>query len=78
MLLLYVAVGLFFCYCTRYGWPSAVSHRVIRFRDSRLLQAELNKLDVVVSLKLNQLYCMDNAFDGGRAPEGTEEPEKPR
>lgn len=84
--LLYVTAAVLY-YCTlrsaffasvRYDWPSVISRRVIRFRDSGLLQAELNKLDVVVSLKLNQLYCMDNAFDGGRTPESTEEPEKPR
>lgn len=27
-------------------------------------QAQLNELDVVVSLKLNQLYCTDNALEG--------------
>lgn len=27
-------------------------------------QAKVNKLDVVISLKLNQLYCMDNVMEG--------------
>ncbi|CAB1112884.1 unnamed protein product [Ectocarpus sp. CCAP 1310/34] len=39
-------------------------------------QAELNKLDVVVSLKLNQLYCMDNAIE--EQAEGGEDGDKPR
>lgn len=46
-----------------------------------LSQAELNKLDVVISLKLNQLYCMDNAVDSqgvGGGAEGGEGEEKPR
>lgn len=33
-------------------------------------QAQLNELDVVVSLKLNQLYCMDNALEGQGIGEG--------
>lgn len=41
-------------------------------------QIELNKLDVVVSLKLNQLYCMDNAIEGQAGGEGGEDGEKPR
>lgn len=41
------------------------------------VQTELNKLDVVVSLKLNQLYCMDNAVEG-HTGEGGEDEEKPR
>eukprot|EP00752_Nemacystus_decipiens_P009571 g8551.t1 len=40
-------------------------------------QTELNKLDVVVSLKLNQLYCMDNAIEG-HTGDGGEDGEKPR
>ncbi|CAM9684699.1 unnamed protein product [Scytosiphon promiscuus] len=40
-------------------------------------QTELNKLDVVVSLKLNQLYCMDNAVEG-QCTEGGEDGDKPR
>lgn len=40
-------------------------------------KTELNKLDVVISLKLNQLYCMDNAVEA-KATEGGEEGEKPR
>ena len=92
-MLLYVGL-LCYCtmaLCSPYGWPSALLHVGLLFWPSVLwqhtstssaarlfLQAELNKLDVVVSLKLNQLYCMDNVFDGSRAPEGTEEVEKPR
>lgn len=45
-------------------------------------QARLNKLDVVVSLKLNQLYCMDNALEGqtleDHADRTVGETEKPR
>lgn len=40
-------------------------------------QTELNKLDVVVSLKLNQLYCMDNMIEG-QAAGGGEDGDKPR
>lgn len=40
-------------------------------------QTELNKLDVVVSLKLNQLYCMDNAVEG-QTTEGGEDGDMPR
>ena len=43
----------------------------------RFGQTELNKLDVVVSLKLNQLFCMDNAVEG-HTGEGGEDGEKPR
>lgn len=43
----------------------------------RFGQTELNKLDVVVSLKLNQLYCMDNAVEG-HTGDGGEDGEKPR
>ncbi|CAM9321998.1 unnamed protein product, partial [Sphacelaria rigidula] len=46
-------------------------------------QAQLNELNVVVSLKLNQLYCTDNALEGqgfGEGANGAQEDavDKPR
>lgn len=49
--------------------------------DITLRQAQLNKLDVVIALKLNQLYCMDNAMESQEARSGEAAPDendKPR
>lgn len=65
--------------------PSPFARRLYSFLlavlGTVLSQAELNKLDVVISLKLNQLYCMDNAVDSqgsGGGVEGGEDEDKPR